>query len=126
MKRYSVIGRLYNATRYSLNGLICAFRQEQAFEYETVVLVVLLAVVLWARMSFLSSLAVIGAWLLVMALELVNGAVERAFNLISRQIDPEIKAGKDMLSAAVFLAIAFNVALWIAFLLIRVPFFSVY
>ncbi|MDR3232028.1 MAG: diacylglycerol kinase [Synergistaceae bacterium] len=125
MKRYNPVARLYNGTRYSLNGLIVAFQQEQAFEYEAVVMAVLLAVILWARMSLFSSLALIGAWLIVMALELVNSAVERAFNLIDRKENPEIKAGKDMLSASVFLAIAFNAMLWITFLLIRLP-FSVY
>ena len=49
-----------------------------------------------------------------MALELVNSAVERAFDLIDRGYRAEIKAGKDMLSAAVFLAIVFNVILWAA------------
>ena len=49
-----------------------------------------------------------------MALELVNSAVERAFDLIDKNYRAEIEAGKDMLSAAVFLVIVFNVLLWAA------------
>ena len=109
MRRYTPWKRLYNATLYSLSGLLQAFRQEQAFEYEAVVFFFLCALLLCLRLPLPHSLAVIGGWMAVMALELVNSAVERAFDLIDRDYRAEIKAGKDMLSAAVFLAIVFNV-----------------
>ena len=57
----------------------------------------------------------VAAWLLVICFELVNSAVEKAFDLIDENFRPEIKAGKDMLSAAVFVAIALNVILWLIF-----------
>ena len=114
LRRYTPWKRLYNATLYSLSGLLQAFRQEQAFEYEAVVFFFLCALLLCLRLPLPHSLAVIGGWMAVMALELVNSAVERAFDLIDRDYRAEIKAGKDMLSAAVFLAIVFNVILWAA------------
>ncbi|MDR1049436.1 MAG: diacylglycerol kinase [Synergistaceae bacterium] len=113
MKRYDPLSRLCRATRFSLNGLFRALKEEQAFEYEAVVLAVLFAAVLWARLSPPEALALIGGWLAVMALELVNSAVERAFDLISEERNPKIGTGKDMLSAAIFLAILFNIALWV-------------
>ncbi|GHS86397.1 diacylglycerol kinase [Synergistales bacterium] len=122
MKRYNLLTRLYMGTRYSVSGLVCAFKQEQAFEFEAVALLVLFAILLYLRPGFLISAALGGAWTLVMALELVNSAVERAFDLIDMEFNPQIKAGKDMLSAAVFLMIAFNVFLWCLFLLWFVPF----
>jgi diacylglycerol kinase (ATP) len=115
VKRFNPITRLYRATCYSLSGLLCAFKQEQAFELEAVVLALLLAVLFSAKLSLLRSVTLVGAWLVVMALELVNSAVERAFDLISKEYDAQVKAGKDMLSAAVFLSILFNVLLWGAF-----------
>jgi len=114
LRRYAPWKRLYNATVYSLSGLFQAFRQEQAFEYEAVAFFFLCALLLYLRPPLPRVLAVIGGWMVVMALELVNSAVERAFDLIDRNYRAEIKAGKDMLSAAVFLAIAFNVLLWAA------------
>ena len=117
MRRFNPAARLYHGTRYSLSGLLSAFKQEQAFEFETVVLAFLLAVLLWAELSLLRSVALVGAWLAVMALELVNSAVERAFDLVDKEYNAQIKAGKDMLSAAVFLAILFNVLLWGALIL---------
>ena len=117
MKYRNPLARLYHATRYSLSGLFCAFRLEQAFEYETVVLTVILAVLYWRRPSFPVAALLIGGWLIVMAFELVNGAVERAFDLIEKEYNIHIKAGKDMLSAAVFLMIFFNIILWAACLI---------
>ena len=112
MRRYTPWRRLYNATAYSLSGLSHAFRQEQAFEYEFVVFVLLGALSLCLQVPLTQFLVLIGCWTAVMVLELINSAVERAFDLIDKDYRAEIKAGKDMLSAAVFLAVAFNVLLW--------------
>ena len=76
MRRYAPWKRLYNATAYSLSGLFQAFRQEQAFEYEAVVFFFLCALLLHLRPPLPRALAVLGGWMAVMALELVNSAVE--------------------------------------------------
>ena len=55
----------------------------------------------------------IGAWLLVMMAELINTAVEEALNLITRDYNVAVKNAKDMASAAVFLMLALNAALWL-------------
>ncbi|MDR1378393.1 MAG: diacylglycerol kinase [Synergistaceae bacterium] len=112
MKRYNPLMRLCRSTGYSLSGFLCALKEEQAFQLEALVLAVLLGVLLWARLSFLMSTTLLAGWLVVMAFELVNSAVERAFDLIDKERNPQIKAGKDMLSAAVFLLIMFNLFLW--------------
>jgi diacylglycerol kinase (ATP) len=117
MKKYRLLDRLYHASCYSLNGLAYAFKKEQAFELETVVLVLLTAILWMSRLSPFQAILLIGAWLSVMALELINSAVERVFDLIDKDFNPHVKAGKDMLSAAVFLLILFNALLWGTFLL---------
>ena len=114
MRYHTPWGRLWNGTRYSLRGLRCALLQEQAFEYEAVVLAVVCAVALSAPLPPLQGVALVGCWMAVMALELINSAVEKAFDLIDESFRPEIKAGKDMLSAAVFLGVCFNIFLWCA------------
>ena len=104
--------RLLKASSYSLQGLAYALRHEQAFQYEAGVLVVLCAVLLVLEVPAGQFLVLTGAWLAVMCLELVNSAVEKAFDLITRDFHPLVKAGKDMLSASVFLAVCFNIFLW--------------
>lgn len=115
-------GRICQAAVYSLKGLRTALRQEQAFEYELVVLLLIGAVSLSAALPWTEVLTLAGCWLAVMAFELVNSAVERAFDLIDRNRRKEIGEGKDMLSAAVFLMVSFNVALWVFTALRHRPF----
>ena len=117
MRYHTPWNRLYRATVYSLKGLSSALRQEQAFEYEAVVFCVICAVSLSVPVSPWERLALIGAWLVVMSLELINSAVERAFDLIDTGFRPEIGVGKDMLSASVFLMVSFNILLWLAMIL---------
>ncbi|MBQ3448161.1 MAG: diacylglycerol kinase [Synergistaceae bacterium] len=118
MRYSSTFSRLINASRYSLDGLLYALRCEQAFQYEAAVFVIICAVIVVLDVPALLAVVLIGAWIIVMCLELVNSAVEKAFDLISEDFSPAIKAGKDMLSAAVFIMICFNVILWVIVIVI--------
>ncbi len=111
-------GHLLGAAGYSLAGLARAWREEQAFRHEVLVLPVLVVLLLATGKSWSVALLVLAAWLFVMAAELLNSAVENAFDLITREPDDRVKAGKDMASAAIFLAISANAALWIVVFLI--------
>lgn len=113
MKYSNPFSRLFNASRYSLDGLIYALKNEQAFQYEAAVFAVMCAVILLLDVPALWAALLMSSWLLVMCFELVNSAVEKAFDLIDENFRPEIKAGKDMLSLSVGILIAFNVFLWV-------------
>ena len=117
VKYSNPFSRLSNASRYSLDGLRYALINEQAFQYECAVLVIIIAIILFAPLSAELKIFLVLAWLIVICLELINSAVERAFDLIDENFRAEIKAGKDMLSAAVFIMVCFNIALWLAILL---------
>ena len=58
----------------------------------------------------------LGGWLFVMALELINSALEEAFDLISPEFNIHVKYGKDMASAAIFVAVCANALLWLIML----------
>lgn len=104
---------LLGATRNSLAGLVQAWRSEQAFRHEVLVLVVLVLVLVLTDKSAGQWLLVLGGWITVMVVELLNSAVEEAFDLISRDWNSHIKAGKDMASAAIFLTMVINAGLWL-------------
>lgn len=114
----NIFSRLWNASRYSLCGLIYALKHEQAFRYETVVMFIILAVIVILHVQIQLSLLIIFAWAIVMCLELINSSVEKAFDLIDEHYRPEIKAGKDMLSASVFIAVCMNIIFWFSLLLL--------
>ena len=77
--------------------------------FVTLCIILFLAGINFERKIFFAAM-----WLLVMALELINSAVERAFDLVDKSFRPEIKAGKDMLSAATFIFVGMNIILWLA------------
>lgn len=116
MRYNNPLSRLFNASKYSLCGLSHALINEQAFQYESVVFVILCVILFFVPLTIEQKIFLIFSWLAVMCLELINSAVEKAFDLIDKNYRPEIKSGKDMLSASVFLAVSFNIFLWIIFI----------
>ena len=105
--------RLLRATVNTWHGLVAAARSEEAFRQELVVLVLsvplafLLAEAAWKR------LALIGVVLLLMVVELLNTAIEKLADRVTREIDPEIGRVKDMGSAAVGLALVIAGLAWL-------------
>jgi len=102
---------LYGALLYSLAGIRRAW-QEQAFRHEVLVLLIMPFALWLIRPGLVWSAALLAAWLLVMAIELLNSAVEESLDLITRDSNIHVKYGKDMASAAVFLTICANALLW--------------
>ena len=102
---------LYGATLYSLAGLRRGW-QEQAFRHEALVLLAMPLALWLIRPGLAWSVALLSAWLLVMAIELLNSALEETLDLITKETNIHVKYGKDLASAAVFLAICANGLLW--------------
>ncbi len=106
---------LLNATRHSFDGLRRAWR-EQAFRHEVLLCPVIVLLLVLLRPGLAWSCALITGWILVMVAELLNTAIEEAFNLISPEYNLHVKYGKDMASAAIFLTLCINGLLWAAML----------
>ena len=103
---------IFKAAGYSLAGLVTGLRLSLAFRQETGVLVLLVILLAVYGKPVSTWLIALGAWLLVMMAELINTAIEEALNLITRDYNIAVKNAKDMASAAVFLLLVLNAALW--------------
>ena len=105
--------RLLRATINTWHGLLAAARSEEAFRQELVALVLavplafLLAEETWKR------LALVGVVVFVLVVELLNTAIEKLADRVSREIDPQIGRVKDMGSAAVGLALLIAGFAWL-------------
>ena len=113
MKHWLIIKPL-KATLYSLSGMRVAIATERAFQQELIILFFLFIAVHFSGLSFITSAFLIFSWVMVMVVELLNSAIEAAFDRMGTEEDALTKIGKDLASAAVFLLILFNIALWIA------------
>jgi len=64
--------RLVRAARYSVAGLRAAYRYEQAFRQEVLILLLVVPLALWLGEGGIQYALMIGSWLLVMVVELLN------------------------------------------------------
>jgi diacylglycerol kinase (ATP) len=101
------------ALRYSFCGLRTALAGETSFRQETAVLFLLPVAGYFYGLPLAGLLTAMAGWLLVMALELMNMAVEAVCNLVSPGFNPLVKVAKDAGSAAVFLALLVNFGYWL-------------
>jgi diacylglycerol kinase (ATP) len=104
--------RLYNAFFYSLEGFRAAIRTEQAFRQEVCLSVVLIPLGLWLGHSSIERALLAGTVLLVMIVELLNTAIERAIDRISYDRHQLSKESKDICSAAVLLSLIAMLVTW--------------
>jgi diacylglycerol kinase (ATP) len=106
--------RAIHAAKNSWNGLIFAYQEESAFRQELVLLVLLTPVALLLPVSVIEKALMIGALLMVLAIELLNSSVEAAIDRISFEHHDLSKRAKEFGSAAVMLALLIAFSIWAA------------
>jgi diacylglycerol kinase (ATP) len=105
--------RLYLATINSWNGLKFAIRSEQAIREELVALLLAIPLAFTVGTTAVRRLELIVVVLLLIAVELLNTAIEKLSDRLTREIDPQIRDVKDMGSAAVLAALVIAGATWL-------------
>jgi diacylglycerol kinase (ATP) len=111
--------RLAFATRNSLRGIAFTFRKEQAFRHEVYVLLMALPAGIVIAPSFAWYVAMIGALLLVMAIELLNTGLEKLCDHVMADHHPQIGIVKDCGSAGVMFSLLLAGLIWLAALVVR-------
>jgi diacylglycerol kinase (ATP) len=105
-------GRIWLATRWSMQGLRAAWLHESSFRLEVYLLVVLGPLALWLGASAVERVLLLGSCLLVLAAELLNSAVEAVIERYGPEHHELAGRAKDMGSAAVFVLMVNVVATW--------------
>lgn len=111
-KSKSGVKRIFGAFFYSIEGFKAAWRNEHAFRQELLLLIVASAIALVLPISAFEKLMLIGVFVLVLIVELINSAIEAVVDRVSFERNPLSKNAKDFGSAAVFLTLALAVATW--------------
>lgn len=109
------IRRLYNATHYTISGFISAWKNEEAFRQEILILMILAPLGLWLGETGSERVLLIGSWCLVIIIELLNSAIEAVVDRVGTEYHKLSGQAKDMASAAVFVSISFVVFTWSIF-----------
>lgn len=111
--------RLAFATRNSLRGITFTFRKEQAFRHEVYLLLAALPAGIVIAPSFAWYVAMIGALLLIMAIELLNTGLEKLCDHVMADHHPQIGIVKDCGSAGVMFSLLLAGLIWLAALVVR-------
>lgn len=120
MKDKLGICHLYRATINSLCGIKdaflsgCAFRQEILFGLVQVGVLMAINERIWLKMLL------VALWIVLMAFELVNSAIESVVDMVSPEWNLYAKHAKDFGSAAVFLIVLAIVGLWLFVIICKV------
>ena len=112
MKSKGGPARLFNALRYTWDGLRAAAKHEEAFKQELMVVVPLSIIAWFVPVSFLEKALLFSCLQLILIVELINSAIEANTDHISMERHPLAKRAKDMGSAAVFLTIVIALSVW--------------
>jgi diacylglycerol kinase (ATP) len=107
------VKRLWQATINSWHGLIAATQSEQAFREELVVLAIGVPLAFFLTADAGKRIALIGMLVFILIVELLNTAIEKLSDRITRDNDPAIKRIKDMGSAAILLSLLLAGAVWL-------------
>jgi len=119
------VGKLRNRPKYSLfknakyafDGLIESFLNETSFKLE-IFLFIFFSIIIWfLPISLLSKTIMQTAMLIPLIVELLNGAIERTVDLVTKEIHPLAKHAKDAGAAAVLISFFLTIGIWIAVLI---------
>ncbi len=111
------ITRWKKALGFTWLGLKSAYKHEEAFRQETLLLLVSVPFAFWLGNSGIEIALLIGCVLLLLIVELMNSAIEAVVDRFGGEIHELSGRAKDMGSAAVFIAMI-NVGLvWLLVLL---------
>jgi diacylglycerol kinase (ATP) len=111
--------RMVSAFINSINGLQWALREEKALRDEVVGLIVAVPAAALIAPDPLAFAAMIGVILLVIAVELLNTAVETLADHLAPYRHPAIGLAKDLGSGAVFVCLLLAGLVWFAVLVTR-------
>ena len=111
--------RLIHAFGYSMAGFRACFRHEEAFRQEAFASLVTVPLGLWLGSDGIERALLVGSWLIVPIVELLNSAVEANVDRVGLEHHELSARAKDIASAAVFLSLAFAAIVWALVLLPR-------
>lgn len=111
--------RLMNATKYSLQGMKAAYRNEEAFRLEVYGLPIALVLAFCWSHTGLEFALLFGSYWLILIAELINSGIEAVVDRIGPEKHPLSGQAKDIGSAIVMLAMILTAVTWIAVIVFR-------
>ncbi|MCO1333487.1 diacylglycerol kinase [Microbulbifer sp. OS29] len=115
------VARLLAAANYSKQGLVAAWRNEEAFRQEVIGTCLVVPLALWAGETPAERAILIAVVMFVLPIELINSAIEATVDRIGAEKHPLAKIAKDTGSAAVAVGLFAAFLVWCCILIPKLP-----
>ena len=96
--------RFLNSIKFSIDGLVNAYQNEQSLWLHAICTIGILILGFLLQISFNEWAVIVIALVIVLAVELLNTAIEATVDLVTKEIHPLAKVAKDCGSAAAFVS----------------------
>ncbi len=96
--------RFLNSIKYSVDGLVNAYQNEQSLWLHAMCTIIIVILGFLLQIKFYEWAVIVIALVVVLAVELLNTAIEATVDLITKEIHPLAKVAKDCGSAAAFVS----------------------
>ncbi len=104
------IRRIFNSMRYSIQGLVYAYTNEQSLLLHGVCTLIVILIGILLQISFTQWVIILLADAVLLSIELLNTAIEATVDMFTKEFHPKAKIAKDCGSAAAFVTgVAFAV-----------------
>jgi len=107
------VDRIWRAAINSWNGLVAVTRSEASFRQELMLLAIAVPLAFVLTDDVGKRFMLIGVIVFILVVELLNTAIEKLGDRITRDNDPAVKTVKDMGSAAIGMSLLAAGAVWI-------------
>ena len=104
--------RLLLALRYSWRGLREGWHTQASLRYEIRACFLIVPLAAWLGETEVERALLIGSWLVVIVVELINSAIETVVDRIGSELNELSGRAKDLGSAAVFCALLIALTIW--------------
>ncbi len=117
------IQRLKAAFFNSMEGLKAAWKNEEAFRQESILMILAFPLGLWLGESAVEQILLISSVMLIVIVELLNSAIEATVDRIGLERHELSGRAKDIASAAILVTCSLAALVWILIIYERYPIF---
>ena len=110
---FTPLRRVLLATRYSCQGLRQAWQRQPALRYEVFLTLLVVPIGWLLGGNGVERALLIGSWLLVLVIEVVNSAIETVVDRIGSELHELSGHAKDLGSAAVLCSLVLAATVWL-------------
>lgn len=124
MMKKLITRRILKTSQYSVQGLLSAWKSEEAFRVEVILMLVLLPAAFFIGKSAVEICLLVMSIFIVLIVELLNTGLEKTIDRISMEVNDISGFVKDVGSAAVAISIIQALIVWAVILFAHLGFSS--